>query len=98
MAYRDDAAAARARLAALEIELAARRVARPTLTRYRNALRGELARLTHALVWYQNGERFGFNRFLVQDDLAPARPEPLPLVGAAQMAEALGNIEPSEAV
>jgi hypothetical protein len=98
MAYRDDAAAARARLVALELELAARKVARPTLERYRNALRGELQRLAHALVWYQNGERFGFNRFQVRDDLAPAQPEPLPLPGAEQMAEALATVEPAEAV
>ena len=71
--YRDDTAASRARLVLLERELRTARSARATFERYRRALRDELARLRHAIVWYENGERFGFNRLRTRDDLSPSR-------------------------
>ena len=72
--YRDDTAAARLRLSMLERRLAHRRSARATLVGYRNALMDELGRLQHAIVWYENGERYGFNEVRARDDLSPARP------------------------
>ena len=33
----------------------------------------ELSRLEHALVWYTNGERYGFNKLQSRDDLAPSQ-------------------------
>src|SRR5258707_1386355 len=76
--YRDDQAAARARLAELERDLAERRAARPTLLRYREDLMLELSRLEHATVWYTNGERYGFNKLSSRDDLARSQPAPTP--------------------
>jgi phage shock protein A len=93
MAYRDQDAAARAHLAALEQELIERRVSRIALTRYRDALRDEWARLAHAAIWYENGERYGFNRFAVRDDLSPAAPPALGLPSVANIAEHLATIE-----
>lgn len=75
MAYRD-AAAARVHLAELERKLVARESGRDALRRYRDALSTEAARLRHALTWYENGERFGFNRLPERDDLSAAAPEP----------------------
>src|SRR5262245_22423025 len=89
MVYRDPEAAARAHLAALEHELAERRVSRAVLTRYRDALRDEWSRLSHALVWYQNGERYGWNHFRTRDDLTPAAPASVGLPSVAQIADTL---------
>lgn len=71
--YRDDSAAARVHLAMLERQIAQQRSVRSTLTAYRNALVGELQRLEHALVWYINGEKYGFNQAKHKDDLRPVR-------------------------
>jgi hypothetical protein len=71
--YRDDTAAARVHLAMLERQIAAQRSVRSTLNAYRNALVGELQRLEHALVWYINGEKYGFNEAARKDDLSPVR-------------------------
>jgi hypothetical protein len=73
IAYRDDALAARVQLAGLEKDLSTHRNARKALSRYRNALMDELARLQHAIVWYTNGERYGFNDLKKRDDLSPAK-------------------------
>ena len=83
--YRDDAFAARVQLAALEKDLTGKRTARQTLSRYRNALMNELARLQHAIVWYANGERYGFNELKKRDDLSPARRESTAVPGADQL-------------
>ncbi len=89
--YRDDAFAARVQLAALERDLTNQRSARQTLSRYRNALMHELARLQHAVVWYANGERYGFNDLTKRDDLSPARRESTSIPGADQLnAELMG--------
>ncbi len=93
MSYRDEAAAARARLAQLELELAERHLSRKALARYRDALRDEWHRLAHAVVWYQNGERFGFNRLRERDDLSPAQAAPLGLPAPGQLAEAMGDLD-----
>lgn len=93
MAYRDQDAAARARLAALEQELCERSVSRIALARYRDALRDEWARLAHAAIWYENGERWGFNRFVERDDLSPAAPPALGLPSVVRIAEHLATVE-----
>jgi len=98
MSYRDEAAAARARLAALELELATRRLSRGMLSRYRDALRDEWQRLGHAVVWYQNGARFGFNKLRERDDLSPARAAPLGLPTPGQLAHALSDLDAKAAM
>ncbi len=75
MAYRDETAAARAHLATLEHQLAARRAAARSLRGYRDALRDEARRLAHAVAWYHNGARHGFNRFVERDDLGSTSEE-----------------------
>ena len=74
MAYRDEATAARARVTALELELGERRTSRRTLFARRNAMRSELQRLSHALVWYSAGARYDFNPLTDGDDDSPTRP------------------------
>ncbi|HZS42496.1 MAG TPA: hypothetical protein VFF06_36950 [Polyangia bacterium] len=92
MAYRDESVAARARLAALERDLFERREAPPALYRYRRALRGERARLRHALLWYRNGERFGhFYRIDQRDDLSPSVEPRLSAPGVAALERALAG-------
>src|SRR5579885_3659205 len=71
--YRDDTAAARVHLTMLERQIAQKRSARATLRDYRNALVDELQRLEHAIVWYQNGEKWGFNEAQKRDDLSRTR-------------------------
>jgi len=71
--YRDDTAAARVHLAMLERQIAHQRSVRSTLSAYRNALLVELSRLQHAMVWYVNGERYGFNEAARHDDLSPTK-------------------------
>ncbi len=91
MAYRDDEAAARARVAALERAAAARRAEPKALARWVRALRDERARLRHAIVWYRNGERYGFQRAPLRDVLARA-PEPrLALPPLEQLLVKLGS-------
>jgi septal ring factor EnvC (AmiA/AmiB activator) len=71
--YRDDTAAARVHLAMLERQIAQQRSVSTTLKSYRNALVDELQRLEHAVIWYVNGEKYGFNDARRKDDLSPAR-------------------------
>jgi hypothetical protein len=92
MAYRDESAA-RARLASLERELAERRHSRTTLQRYRNALILEVTRLRHAVVWYENGEKFGFNKLPRKDDLSPAEIVRPPVPGVEQFDRSLRALD-----
>jgi hypothetical protein len=92
--YRDDAAAARARLACLVRALAERRAAQVTLRRYRRALYDEASRLRRALRWYRDGERYGFRRVRRCQNLAAAEPELPRLPGAEQLDRALARLDP----
>lgn len=98
MAYRDEATAARARLAVLELELAERHTSRRTLYALRSAVRGELQRLSHALVWYTNGALYGFNDFRERDDLAPSLPEEGPAPDAGRITASLVGLDEREAM
>jgi hypothetical protein len=93
MSYRDEAGAARARLAALELQLLQRKLSRPMLVKYRNALRDEWTRLGHALTWYVNGERYGFNQFRAREDLSPALAAPLGLPTVGKVADSLAGLD-----
>src|SRR5262249_2556152 len=90
--------AALGRLAALEVELARRRQSSVALRRYRTALGEEVERLEHALQWYRNGERFGWNETDELDDLRPAELAPVRVPGAAQLMRSLAGLEPVEVV
>lgn len=94
--YRDDADAARARLACLVRTLAERRAERSTLRRYRCALYDEATRLRRALGWYENGERYGFRRVRRYQDLAAAVEELPILPGAERLDRALARVDPRE--
>ena len=103
--YRDDADAARARLACLVRTLAERRAERSTLRRYRCALYDEsreyvdvpqATRLRRALRWYDNGERYGFRRVRRYQDLAAAVEELPILPGAERLDRALARVDPRE--
>jgi hypothetical protein len=95
VSYRDDSVAALGRLAALEVELARRRQSLVALRRYRTALGEEVERLEHALTWYRNGERFGWNETDELDDLRPAELAPVRVPGAAQVMHSLAGLEPA---
>ncbi len=93
MSYRDQLAAARALAAKLERELLERSPSIGTLRKYRNALFLESAKLRHALIWYENGEQYGFNRFEKKDDLSPTQRDPAPLPGIEQLDRAMAGLD-----
>jgi hypothetical protein len=96
--YRDERQAALSRLVALELELTARRSLSLALRRYREALAEERERLEHAVLWYRNGERFGWQRARGRDDLSPTEPPALRLPGAAHLARAYEPLDGNELV
>ena len=52
---------------------------------FREELRVELRKLEHALAWYRNGERYGWQRTREQDDLSPATAPEIRLPSPAQL-------------
>jgi phage shock protein A len=92
MTYRDELGAARALAAKLEREVMERSASLATLRRYRNALFLEVTKLRHALTWYENGVRYGFNKFEERDDLSPALHDPPRVPGIEQLDRQLADL------
>ncbi len=93
MSYRDQLSAARALAAKLEREVMERTASVGTLRKYRNALFLEAAKLRHAVVWYENGELYGFNRFANKDDLSPTQNNPPRVPGIEQLDRAMASLD-----
>jgi hypothetical protein len=94
--YRDDRSARRAQLATLERAVEERASAHLTLRRYLRELLEEQRRLEHAIVWYENGHRYGFNRFKKRDKLDPATQLSPRLRGLEERLRALDTVDDHE--
>jgi hypothetical protein len=94
--YRDDRSARRAQLASLERAVEERASAHVTLRLYLRELLDEQRRLEHAIVWYENGHRYGFNRFKKRDRLDPATQPSPRLRGLEERIRALESVDDRE--